>query len=234
MTVPPAIRFYNHLFHRKKAVPPPAQSAVEKKIQDYAAKRTDISDHLTTLFHEALSSRPNIIVELGTRGGASTFIFKKVAEHFQIPLISVDIDNCRELGSHPFWTFVHSDDIAFSEKYVDWCKEKQFPQSIDLLFIDTSHEYKHTVQEIKHWLPLVSENGKIIFHDTHLRLIYKRKDGSLGLGWDNQRGVIRAIEEYFETTFDETKDFQTSMNDFIIRHWAHCSGLTILDKVPKK
>jgi hypothetical protein len=48
---------------------------------------------------------------------------------------------------------------------------------------------------------------------------------------DNQRGVIRAIEEYLGVTIDENKDFSDQFGDWMVRHWPNCNGLTIMDRI---
>ena len=49
----------------------------------------------------------------------------------------------------------------------------------------------------------------MILHDTNMKRIYRRADRSLGLGWDNDRGVIRALEETLGVKFNEAEDFVT-------------------------
>ena len=49
----------------------------------------------------------------------------------------------------------------------------------------------------------------MILHDTNMKRIYRRADRSLGLGWDNDRGVIRALEETLGAKFNEEQDFVT-------------------------
>jgi hypothetical protein len=70
----------------------------------------------------------------------------------------------------------------------------------------------------------------VFFHDTNLRRYYVRRDGSIGRAWDNQRGVIRATEDYVGTSFDETRDFVALRNGWLIRHSARCLGFTILER----
>ena len=82
--------------------------------------------------------------------------------------------------------------------------KRSIRQPVDVLFIDTSHLYEHTVKEIEAWFPLLAPNALVMFHDTNLRPNYTRQNGTCGVGWDNDRGVIRAIEEYLGETLDET------------------------------
>ena len=52
----------------------------------------------------------------------------------------------------------------------------------------------------------------------------------MGVGWNNDRGVIRALEAFFSRSFDERKDFVDFKDGWMIRHRAACNGLTILDR----
>ena len=123
-----------------------------------------------------------------------------------------------------------SDDIAFAEHFAEWCGEHQLNPSIDVLFVDTSHEYEHTLAELARWLPLLSSRCKVFFHDTNMMKLYRRKDGSKGVGWNNNRGVIAAIEKCLGQTFDERKDFIAFAGDWLVKHHSICSGLTILER----
>jgi len=200
------------------------------EIAEHAASRTDISDHLPTLFLESLPVAPTLIVELGMRGGESTFALERVAELYGANLVSVDVDPCARVSAYPGWEFVQSDDIAFAGHFAEWCSERGGDPAIDVLFVDTSHEFEHTVQEIAHWFPYLSPRAKVFFHDTHMRRVFLRRDGSRGLGWNNRRGVMAAIEQYLGCSFDETRDFTTLSGEWIVRHYARCNGLTILER----
>ena len=101
---------------------------------------------------------------------------------------------------------------------------------IDILFIDTSHLYEHTCQEIKVWFPLLAPKAKVFFHDTNINETVFRRNGSSFGGWNNERGVIRALETFFNQPFDETIDFTVSINGWIIKHDHNCGGFTILER----
>lgn len=215
--------------------PPPPKGPVHPALADVVARaegRTDINDHLVTIFVEALLARPKLIVELGVRGGESTFVFERIAALLDAQLVSVDLEDCSPACAHENATFVQADDVQFATRFAEWCKERGVRPSIDVLFIDTSHEYEHTRREIEAWFPHLSPGATVFFHDTHLVKVYKRKDGSRGLAWDNQRGVIRAIEQHFRTTYDETVPFEDYRDEWVIRHVPWCCGLTVLRRVP--
>ncbi len=193
---------------------------------------SDISSHYLKIYDFAMKQKPNLIVELGiSRKGDSSKIFSMVNDQLNSKIIGVDIENC----PYDFvknGIFVQRDDIAFGKTF-----NRLVSQPIDLLFIDTSHEYNHTVKEIEIWFPLLAEDALVMFHDTNLKDIYIRENGTTGRGWDNQRGVIRALEDYFSRSFDETKDFQEDINAgeqcWRVQHWPQCNGFTCLSKINK-
>ena len=177
-----------------------------------------------------MSVRPRLLVELGVRGGASTFVLERVARLVGARLVSVDMDDCSRVCSWNRWHFVQSDDIAFAKAFPDWCAARQIQPCIDFLFIDTSHLFEHTVQEIDAWFPFLSDHARVAFHDTNIQKVYLRRDGSRGAGWANQRGVIAALEKHFGVPFNEQAYFVEVMNGWLIRHDPVCCGFTVLTK----
>ena len=200
------------------------------EIQSRALLKTDASDHLMTYFVEALSARPRLIVELGVRGGESTYVFERVARLCRGALLSVDLQDCLKTTSYPGAHFVRSDDIAFAGRFEAWCSQHNLKPEIDVLLIDSSHLYDHTVQEIDCWFPFLPKTAKVFFHDTNLQEIFERRDGTRDFGWDNDRGVIRALEKFFNQSFNEKQDFVDYRSGWLIKHVAICNGLTILEK----
>jgi hypothetical protein len=194
-------------------------------------RRTDISDHLLTLYAEAVEMRPKVIVELGTRGGESTRVLLKAAERCSGTLVSVDIVDCSDTVSSNRWVFVKSDDVEFGQNWPEWSRRHGLPETVNFLFIDTSHQYEHTLKEIGTWFPRLAPHAKAAFHDTNMRTLYRRRDGSIGPGWNNQRGVIRAIESYLGVGIDERQDFCGVIDGWFIKHDPICNGLTILRRL---
>lgn len=197
---------------------------------------SDISDHLPTLFAETVAARPRLVVELGTRGGESTRSLIAAAQHVGARMLSIDINPC-DLSNLPpdaraLVTFIQSDDVAFGrDRFRPWAESQGLAPEIDVLFLDTSHVYDHTRDELAVWLPLLARNGVAMFHDTAMSEAYLRNDLSIGLGWNNDRGVIRAIEEYLGTTLDERQAFAGVIGGWLVRHDPRCSGFTILRQV---
>ncbi len=202
------------------------------EIKERALKRSPINEHLETLFVESLEVKPKLIVELGVGGiGDSTFVLERVAKLSGGRLVSVDIYDRSHVNSNPEWIFVQRDDVAFAGEFETWCKERALDPRIDVLFIDTSHYFDHTLQEIQAYFPLLSDRAKVFFHDTNLNSFIFRKDRSIDLGWDNERGVIRALEVYFNRSFNEKEEFVDFIKPWLIKHHPYCSGFTVLEKL---
>ncbi len=208
-----------------------ADSPELAEIIRHSAKPTDINDHLPALFTEALAVKPELIVELGVRSGESTFVLERVAGLYGAQLVSVDVCDCASVSTYKHWTFVRQDDIEFAHEFSAWCQNRGIRPRIDVLFIDTSHLYDHTVKEIAAYFPFLSPTAKVFFHDTNLKYINFRRNGSFCFGgWNNRRGVIRAIEDFLGTPLTEKKDFVAMHKGWVIKHVACCNGFTILQK----
>jgi len=202
-----------------------------KEIIKKSRLKSDISDHLITLFLESVHLDPKLIVELGVRGGESTFVLERVAKLYGIKLVSVDIEECSKTSLYHDWIFVNKDDIKFGKEFKNWCERLRIIPRINILFIDTSHIFEHTIQEINTWFPFLSDKAKVFFHDTNIKEKYYRKDGSVGRGWDNERGVMKALENYFNKHFNEEINFIYSNNNWLIKNYSYCNGFTILEKL---
>ena len=219
-----------------------SQPVLAEALGPWTEKPADIHDHLGALFAEAVAARPRLIVELGTRGGVSTRALLAAAEVAEAHLVSVDVEDC-SLVDIPTrfaarWSFQRIDDVAFAgEPFAAFCAGRGQPPMAEVIFIDTSHRYEHTRQELAHWLPRLAPGGVMMFHDTHMGDgWYRRLDGIVSRGWDNQRGVIRAIEEQLGQSYDERTFFSdvvasSTLGDIVVQHAPWSSGFTVLRRV---
>ena len=200
-----------------------------------ATVHSDIRDHTGVIFYEAISSCPRLIVELGTRGGVSTRALLAAAEITNAQVLSIDIEDCSDIDLpgrlRSRWSFVRADDVAFAgEPFAKFCAAGALQPLADVILVDTSHLFEHTCAEIKSWVPHLRKGGVIIFHDTNMG-IYRCLDKSVGLGWDNERGVIRAIEQFLGRRYDERTLFTDLTCEFGIIHLPWSSGLLIMRKL---
>jgi predicted O-methyltransferase YrrM len=128
---------------------------------------SDIQDYLPFLHHEAkaLGSRAHrpVLVELGVRSGNSTCAFLSALEGTgRGSLWSVDIEEPQvPAGWHDlgWWNLLVADDVSVQAQA--W-----LPGEVDLLFIDTSHGYEHTMIELNLYAPRMRPNGLVLLHDT--------------------------------------------------------------------
>jgi cephalosporin hydroxylase len=215
---------------RRPKVPSSGLLALDE-IRERSGTRTDINDHLVTLFVESVAVNPRLIVELGVRQGESTFVLERVARLCQSKLVSVDLEDCTHVCKWPGWFFVKGDDLEFAGTFASWCRERKIDPHIDVLFVDTSHLLEHTRREIECWFPHLAKRAKVFFHDTNTKKIYFRKDGSVAFGWDNQRGVITSIEKFLQRSYNEEEDFMDVAGEWIVRHHSYCAGFTVLERV---
>jgi len=193
---------------------------------------TDISDHLLAIHAETVEAGPRLIVELGTRGGESTDALIHAADRTDALVLSIDINNCSESADSTRWAFVQQDDVDFAARFPDWARSRGLEPRVDVLFIDSSHEYQHTLEEIDAWFPHLAPSAKVILHDTNLRPWYFRRNRTVGHGWRNRRGVIRALEEFLGVRIDETVAFTVVLGPWLVRHTPACNGLTVLRRLP--
>lgn len=143
---------------------------------------SDINEHLPTL--EMLTVQLNLkhVLELGVRDGDSTLALLSAVKRIGGGVTSMDIEDCPvaderiwKAGLSPLWTFILADDLK-----VEW------DRCVDLLFIDTSHQYEHTVMELEKYAPFVAPGGLIVLHDFVVP------------------GVSKAVVEFVESNPDMT------------------------------
>lgn len=218
-----------------------------KTLHDYKALlmysnrlNSDISSHLPVIFAHTVLQNPDGIIEAGVRGGESTLAFSKAMRFCSSFLIGIDIDQYpnKLYSTLSNAKFLWMDDTKFPHTYAHDAELNK--HALDIIFIDTSHLYQHTLQEIQGFTSTLSPRGYLSFHDSNMstgpgHTWYTLNGATVGQGWDNQRGVIRAIKDFFGLTFDESRynSFTFNKNGFVwhILHYPYCNGFTIIKKV---
>lgn len=142
---------------------------------------------LSASYESALkTAKPNTILELGVGGDSaiSTAVFLAYVERVKGRLFSVDLNPLgvtriryeKYLGN--IWDFKHDDSVVYLSNKV------AINQKFDLIFIDTSHTYEHTIKEME----LASKITNFILMDD--ALFEGNQTDKI------QGGVKRAIEEW--------------------------------------
>jgi len=163
-------------------------------------EKSDVSEHLTTLYFLVYEFGLEQIVELGVgRGNSTITLLEAVASRGRGHVDSVDTDECLEAvarvkscGLDSFWTFHRADDLQFG---------RTWNRSIDLLFIDTVHIYRQALAELGLFGEYVRKEVFICLHDTV-----------------SYPGVSRAVKEYLHSR----------PRAFNVWLYLNCNGLTVL------
>ena len=164
---------------------------------DRLSRWSDIQEYLPFLHATARSYRNAWVLELGTRTGNSAFAFLAAAEVVNGHVTSADIDRVTDypplsrLAGCPWWTFVRGDDMHPAVRAA-------LPAEVDVLFIDTSHEYDHTLAELRAYVPRVAPGGTVLLHDTK---VYLNEGGTCVSSLVPHRGekippVAQALDDY--------------------------------------
>ena len=167
----------------------------------------DISDNGFLLFELARSfNRPNIL-ELGTCTGQSTIFLALGAKDRDGQVLSVDkVEPVSEFTERKYkyeveyYIKVLIGDDTNKETITEI--EKQTP--FDIIFIDTSHEYYHTLQELNIYNKMLKHKGYILLHDSEIP------------------GIDEAIHKFI----NENEEFR-----IILKKDFKSASLTILQKI---
>lgn len=139
-----------------------------QRYQEWCHTPSDIQGHLDTLADIA----KGIVVELGTRYGASTTALLVGVGANGGHVHSIDTDpECATLFNHPQWSF-HQQDSTCTDG---------ISESIDVLLVDTLHTYEQVQAEFDVWQHQLAPGATVLFHDTEID------------------GVRQAIEEWSTT-----------------------------------
>jgi len=140
-------------------------------------------DHLPFGYDLVHDLRPRVIVELGTQGGMSYFVFCQAVREHGIAARCYAVDTWEGDGH----TGAYDDSVYekvrehngahygdFSEllrmRFEDALR--RFDEgSIDLLHIDGFHTYDAVRNDFETWFPKVSPGGIVLFHDVAARMM---------------------------------------------------------------
>lgn len=163
--------------------------SIQSIYRERCAEDSDIAAHLPYLHDTVVRLGAQTVVELGTRYGNSTSALLAAVESTGGHLWSVDphplVADARLLGS-PQWTLI-------TESDTDASVLAAIPDTIDVLFIDTTHRYGHTMLELGLYGERVRPGGVILCHDTEYVM-----DGTDGYPAEDGYPVARALDTWCE------------------------------------
>lgn len=121
---------------------------------------SDVNEHLVYMVDLCVELDAKRIIELGVRQGVSTTAWLHGLEQTDGKLWSVDIEGRPEIHSSR-WTFIQGSDTNADVL-------AKLPESVDIVFVDTSHRFAHTLEELALYTPRVRSGGRIVLHDTEV------------------------------------------------------------------
>ena len=182
------------------------EEAVNKLFEQFS----DIRDHLPTLYSLAKSVYCGVIVELGA--GHSTYILTKAAKEGNSQFYSIDQMEEAHLREFPEGAgIVQREKNYFFVKGDDSEIVKEWETKIDLLLIDSDHDYLHVYDTLVAWTPKVHVYGTICMHDTDHT-------------WGHATGVLPALEKFLSE----------HPGQYSVTHRKGCGGFSILTKLKEE
>lgn len=133
---------------------------LREQYERLVATPTDIQNHLPRFVDFVTLLDAKHVIELGSRSGVSTVAWLYALAGTGGRLTSVDLDPAPAIGEHEHWTHIQGDDL-----------DPEITGELDMadiVFIDTSHLYEQTVQELNIYRHLVRPGGVLVLHDTML------------------------------------------------------------------
>jgi predicted O-methyltransferase YrrM len=181
------------------ATDPAEMQAFAEEYATWLGIWSDIQQHLPELRDTAARYPGARVLELGVRWATSTAALLAGAAAADGHVWSVDIAQPTypqwwlESGR---WTLTVGDDC-------DPAIADRQPPQVDVLFIDTNHVYRHTLAELRLYVPRVTPGGVVLCHDTELEAVPDGGDrpepypasraldtfcAETGLAWVNRSG----------------------------------------------
>ena len=199
-------------------------SVIEEKYMQRCNQRSDINEHLPTLFHYARECAH--VTECGVRGAISSYAFANALRGRDNRLIMVDLKKSQNTDVCLKECQNEAVNATFYEESDLTCPM----EPTELLFIDTWHVYGHLKRELARWNGSVSKY--IILHDTTV-------DGVLGEsvreGWNipeqaRQSGLTQ--EEIRKGLWPAVEEFLADHPEWKLKErFTNNNGLTVLVRV---
>jgi predicted O-methyltransferase YrrM len=140
-------------------------------------RSSQVTEEITSLLKIAEKRKPTRILEIGTAGGGTLFLFTKIASPYAT-IVSVDLPGGKFGGGYPnaciplYRSFASNGQEIYlirqnshSEAALIEVKAIVGEQKFDLIFIDGDHTYEGLKTDFCIYSQLMKENGIMAFHD---------------------------------------------------------------------
>jgi predicted O-methyltransferase YrrM len=135
-------------------------------------KPAQVKYEIAKLLEIVVELKPKVVLEIGTAGGGTLFLFTRVADP-EAKIISIDL-----LGGYPRWKIpLYKSFSKEKQKIYLLRRDSHDPQTleevkrilgneeVDFLFIDGDHTYEGVKRDFEMYSPLMRKGGIIAFHD---------------------------------------------------------------------
>lgn len=137
-------------------------------------------EHAPFAFWLTDALRPKRFVELGSHYGYSYFAFCQAIEYLGIGTAAYAVDTWQGDEHAGFYdSSVYEAVLAINQRYAGFSRLNRATffeaaqyftdESIDLIHIDGRHFYDDVKQDYEAWLPKLTKNAIVLFHDTNVR-----------------------------------------------------------------
>ncbi len=143
----------------------------------FTIRTCQVKYEITKLLEILKELKPKTILEIGTAGGGTFFLFTKIA-HPEANLISIDLPGGPFGGGYTKWKVPLYQSFAKRRQKIDLLRADSHNQKtlelakivldgrmVDFLFIDGDHTYEGVKRDFNMYLGLVKEGGIIALHD---------------------------------------------------------------------
>jgi len=140
-------------------------------------KPTQVKYEIAKLLEIMADLRPRVVLEIGTMGGGTLFLFTRAADP-NAKIISIDLPGGPFGGGYPRWKIpLYKSFSKEGQRIYLIRRDSHDPQTleevkrilgdekVDFLFIDGDHTYEGVKRDFEMYSPLVREGGIIAFHD---------------------------------------------------------------------
>jgi len=144
---------------------------------EVSIKPAQVEYEIAKLLEIVAELKPKVVLEIGTAGGGTLFLFTRVADP-EAKIISIDLPGGHFGGGYPRWKIpLYKSFSKEGQEIYLIRRDSHAPQTlrevkgilggekVDFLFIDGDHAYDGVKMDFEMYSPLVKKGGIIAFHD---------------------------------------------------------------------
>lgn len=198
---------------------------IKLKYEELCKTRSDINEHLPTLYNYASKCRS--VIELGVRGVISSyaFIYGLLNTNQEVKILLNDIEEC---NIEELLTLTENMNIKVDYQWINDL-DLEINTNYDLTFIDTWHVYGQLKRELEKFSKIT--NKYIIMHDT---TIDEYQGETIRNNWNAEEQTIETgipVSEIKKGLWPAIEYFLESNNEWRLKErFINNNGLTILEK----